>query len=116
MGGQADVFTITSQSAVLDVNTGRYIEQPSNLGDGSPLLMGKTPVAWTFALAGPALATRVVETAAAAVRSVSCHWVTRLQRVTALPLRSPKVVIAARSIFCCRAGRAIHFCRRQRFS
>jgi GDSL-like lipase/acylhydrolase family protein len=52
MSGKADVFTITNQSAVLDVSTGRYIEQPSNPADGSALLMGTTPVAWTFALAG----------------------------------------------------------------
>jgi acyl-CoA thioesterase I len=52
MGRQADVFTITNQSAVLDVSTGRYIEQPSNPQNGSSLLMGTTPVPWTFALAG----------------------------------------------------------------
>ncbi len=52
MSKKADVFTITSQSAVLDVTTGRYIEQPSKPGNGAAPLMGKTPVAWTFALAG----------------------------------------------------------------
>jgi acyl-CoA thioesterase I len=52
MSGQADVFTITNQSAVLDMSTGRYIEQPSAPGDASTLLMGSTPFAWTFALAG----------------------------------------------------------------
>jgi GDSL-like Lipase/Acylhydrolase family len=52
MSGQADVFTITNQSAVLDESTGKYIEQPSNPGDGSFLSMGTTPAAWTFALAG----------------------------------------------------------------
>lgn len=52
MGRQADVFTITNQSAVLDVSTGRYIEQPSNPQNGSALLMGTTPAAWKFALAG----------------------------------------------------------------
>lgn len=51
MSGKADVFTITSQSAVLDLTTGRYVEQPSSPGNGSALLMGTTPVAWTFALA-----------------------------------------------------------------
>jgi hypothetical protein len=50
MSGKADVFTITSQSAVLDVSTGRYINQPSNVGNGSVLSMGTTPEAWKFAL------------------------------------------------------------------
>jgi len=52
MSGKADVFTITSQSAVLDVSTGRYINQPSNVGNGSVLSMGTTPEAWKFALTG----------------------------------------------------------------
>jgi hypothetical protein len=52
MSGKADVFTITSQSAVLDVSTGRYISQPSGVGNGSVLSMGTTPEAWTFAVAG----------------------------------------------------------------
>jgi hypothetical protein len=52
MSGKADVFTITSQSAALDVSTGRYIDQPSGVGNGSDLSMGTTPEAWTFALAG----------------------------------------------------------------
>ena len=54
MSKKADVFTITSQDAVLDVNTGRYIEQPSTPGNGAFLLMGATRSAWTFALAGTA--------------------------------------------------------------
>ena len=49
MSQQADVFTITNQSAVLDMTTGRYIQQPSNPADGSTPLMGSTPFAWTFA-------------------------------------------------------------------
>src|SRR6202453_4732369 len=52
MSAQADVFTITNQSAVIDVSTGRYINQPSGVGNGSVLSMGTTPQAWTFALAG----------------------------------------------------------------
>ena len=52
MSGKADVFTITNQSAVLDVTTGRYVEQPTNPENGSVLAMGATPVAWKFAFAG----------------------------------------------------------------
>src|ERR1700733_859003 len=59
MSGKADVFTITNQSAVLDVSTGRYVNQPSSVGNGSALSMGTTPQAWTFALAGASSATGV---------------------------------------------------------
>ncbi|HTZ59396.1 MAG TPA: GDSL-type esterase/lipase family protein [Acidobacteriaceae bacterium] len=52
MSGKSDVFTITNQSAVLDVNTGKYVEQSSNPANGSQLSMGTTPVAWKFAFAG----------------------------------------------------------------
>jgi acyl-CoA thioesterase I len=52
MSGKADVFTITNQSAVLDVSTGRYVNQPSSVGNGSDLSMGTTPEAWKFAVAG----------------------------------------------------------------
>ena len=51
MGAQADVFTITNQSAVLDMNTGRYVEQPSTPGNGASLPMGTTPAPWAFAFA-----------------------------------------------------------------
>jgi len=51
MSSKADVFTITSQSAALDMNTGRYIEQPAHPANGSVLSMGATPVAWKWALA-----------------------------------------------------------------
>jgi GDSL-like Lipase/Acylhydrolase family len=59
MSAQADVFTITNQSAVLDVSTGRYVNQASSVGNGSALSMGTTPQAWTFALAGASSATGV---------------------------------------------------------
>jgi GDSL-like Lipase/Acylhydrolase family len=52
MSSKADVFTITSQAAVLDITTGRYIGQPAVLGNGGAMSIGTTPVAWTFALAG----------------------------------------------------------------
>ena len=51
---KADAFTITQQSAVLDVSTGRYIEQQSNPVNGSFPLMGTAPAKWTFAIAGSA--------------------------------------------------------------
>jgi lysophospholipase L1-like esterase len=51
MSTQADVFTITSQDAVRDVTTGRYVGQPAKPANGSALSMGTTPVAWKFALA-----------------------------------------------------------------
>ncbi len=51
MSTKADLFTITSASAVLDVSTGRYVEQPALVGNGARPVMGKTPVAWKFALA-----------------------------------------------------------------
>jgi lysophospholipase L1-like esterase len=52
MSAKSDVFAITNQSAVLDVSTGKYVEQPSNPANGSQLSMGTTPVAWKFAFAG----------------------------------------------------------------
>jgi len=52
MSGKADTFTITNQNAVLDVTTGRYVEEPGTVGDGAYLLTGTAPLAWSFAFAG----------------------------------------------------------------
>ncbi len=55
MSDKADVFTINEQGAVQDVNTGRYIEEPPNPDNGTFLLMGTTPVPWTFGLPAAAI-------------------------------------------------------------
>jgi GDSL-like Lipase/Acylhydrolase family len=57
MSTKADLFTITSKSAVLDVTTGRYIQQPAKPANGTALSMGTTASPWTFALAEAAAST-----------------------------------------------------------
>jgi hypothetical protein len=52
MSSKADVFTITNQSAVQDVTTGKYVGEPANPANGTQLVMQATPMAWTFAFAG----------------------------------------------------------------
>jgi lysophospholipase L1-like esterase len=52
MSQKSDVFTITKQSEVLDVTTGKYVTEPANPANGTQLLMSATPMAWTFAVAG----------------------------------------------------------------
>jgi hypothetical protein len=48
MSSKADVITITNTGAVLDVTTGRYIENPSKPGNGSYLGTGSTASVWNF--------------------------------------------------------------------
>jgi lysophospholipase L1-like esterase len=55
MSRKADTFNITSQGAARDVTTGRYVEQPSNVGNGAYLQTGTVPSQWTFAFANAPL-------------------------------------------------------------
>jgi lysophospholipase L1-like esterase len=50
MSSKADIFTITNQSAALDLTTGRYVEQPDTVEADSPVTTGTAPFAWHFAL------------------------------------------------------------------
>jgi lysophospholipase L1-like esterase len=51
MSGRADTFIITNQGAVQDVTTGRYVEEPANVGNGAYLQTGTAPLTWNFAFA-----------------------------------------------------------------
>lgn len=59
MGGKADVFAITSAGAAQDKTTGRYIQQPTNPGNGAVLTMGYTPTVWKFVSPGGTTTTPV---------------------------------------------------------
>lgn len=51
MGAAKDVFVITGTDAVMDVTTGRYVDQPAKPVAGSFITMGTTATPWAFALA-----------------------------------------------------------------
>ncbi len=48
MGSKADVITILNTGAVIDVTTGRYVQNPSNPANGSYLTTGLTASIWTY--------------------------------------------------------------------
>jgi hypothetical protein len=48
MGSKADVITILNTGAVIDVTTGRYVQNPANPANGSYLATGPTASIWTY--------------------------------------------------------------------
>jgi hypothetical protein len=48
LSGKADVFTITNTGAVLDMNTGEYIQSAAAPGNGVYLSTGPTASSWNF--------------------------------------------------------------------
>jgi lysophospholipase L1-like esterase len=52
MSGKADTFTISNQGAVLDVTTGKYIEESATVANGAFLVTGSIPFTWSFAFFG----------------------------------------------------------------
>jgi lysophospholipase L1-like esterase len=70
MSSKADLFTITSKGAALDVTTGRYIQQPAKPANGTALSMGTTASTWTYALAEAAASTGSATTSASGEVSI----------------------------------------------
>jgi hypothetical protein len=50
LGKKADVFLITNESAVLDTNTGRYVQNATRPANGAYLSTGPLASAWNFSL------------------------------------------------------------------
>jgi hypothetical protein len=48
MGAKADIITITNASAVQDLTTGRYFQNPANAANGAIVTTGSTASAWAF--------------------------------------------------------------------
>jgi hypothetical protein len=48
MGLKADVITILNTGAVIDVTTGRYVQNPANPANGSYVATGPNASIWTY--------------------------------------------------------------------